>query len=80
MRFFVRLRVQAQPTKSGGHRRHKEGERLFRRLKGFHRTVSRFDKLDLLFIALICFVPIVKAPHLSTTGRRQLKLPGVDSN
>ena len=28
-----------------------EVERLFRRLKGFRRTFSRFDKLDALFLA-----------------------------
>jgi hypothetical protein len=43
------------------YRRRKEIERLFRRLKGPCRTFSRFDNLDLLFIALIYFALIVEA-------------------
>jgi transposase len=30
-----------------------EVERLFRRLKGFRRISSRFDKLDLMFLAFV---------------------------
>lgn len=37
-----------------------EVERLFRRLKGFRRIFSRFDKLDLVFIAFIYFALIVE--------------------
>ena len=41
------------------HQRHaallREVERLFRRLKGFRRIFSRFDKLDALFIGFISF-------------------------
>lgn len=36
-------------------------ERLFRRLKGFRRVFSRFDKLDCMFLAFIHFVLIVEA-------------------
>jgi transposase len=32
-----------------------EVERLFRRLKGFRRIFSRFDKLDVVFIGFISF-------------------------
>ena len=32
------------------YKRRNEVERLFRRLKGFRRIFSRFDKLDALFI------------------------------
>lgn len=32
-----------------------EIERLFRRLKGFRRIFSRFDKLDIIFVAFITF-------------------------
>lgn len=32
-----------------------EVERLFRRLKGFRRIFSRFDKLDIMFLAFITF-------------------------
>jgi transposase len=34
-------------------------ERPFRRLKGFHRILSRFEKLDLIFAAFIHFALIV---------------------
>ena len=36
-------------------------ERLFRRLKGFRRIFSRFEKLDVVFLAFISFAFIVKA-------------------
>jgi transposase len=39
--------------------RRNEIERLFRRLKGFRRIFSRFDKLDILFIGFIHFALIV---------------------
>ena len=34
-------------------------ERLFRRLKGFRRIFSRFEKLDVLFLGFISFALIV---------------------
>jgi len=37
------------------YKRRNEVERLFRRLKGFRRIFSRFDKLDALFIGFISF-------------------------
>jgi transposase len=40
-------------------KRRNERERLFRRLKGFRRIVSRFDKLDVMFVAFINFALIV---------------------
>jgi hypothetical protein len=36
-------------------------ERLFRRLKGFRRIFSRFDKLDVIFLGFIVFALIVEA-------------------
>jgi transposase len=39
--------------------RRNEIERLFRRLKGFRRLFSRFDKLDVMFIAFINFALII---------------------
>ncbi len=33
------------------YKRRNEVERLFRRLKGFRRIFSRFEKLDVMFIA-----------------------------
>lgn len=45
------------------YRRRNEIERLFRRLKGFRRIFSRFDKLDVMFTAFIHFALIVEAPR-----------------
>ena len=36
-------------------------ERLFRRLKGFRRIFSRFDQLDVVFLAFLNFALIVEA-------------------
>jgi transposase len=41
--------------------RRNEIERLFRRLKGFRRIFSRFDKLDVMCTAFIHFALIVEA-------------------
>ena len=54
-------RVEPWRLKKALYRRRNEIERLFRRLKGFRRIFSRFDKLDLLFIAFIYFALIVEA-------------------
>jgi transposase len=35
--------------------------RLFRRLKGFRRIFSRFEKLDVVFLAFIYFAFIIEA-------------------
>ena len=43
------------------YRRRNEIERLFRRLKGFRRIFSRFDKLNVMFTAFIHFALIVEA-------------------
>jgi transposase len=43
------------------YRRRNEIERLFRRLKGFRRVFSRFDKLDVMFTAFLTFAFIVEA-------------------
>ena len=42
------------------YRRRNEIERLFRKLKGFRRLFSRFDRLDLVFIAFIYFVLVIE--------------------
>ena len=42
------------------YRRRNEVERLFRRLKGFRRIFSRFEKLDVMFTAFIHFTLIVE--------------------
>ena len=43
------------------YRKRNEVERLFRRLKGFRRIFSRFEKLDVVFMAFIYFAFIVEA-------------------
>jgi len=43
------------------YRRRNEVERLFRRLKGFRRVFSRFDKLDVMFLGFVVFALIVDA-------------------
>ena len=43
------------------YKRRNEVERLFRRLKGFRRVFTRYDKLDILFVGFILFVLIIDA-------------------
>lgn len=43
------------------YQRRNEIERLFRRLKGFRRVFTRFDKLDVMFMAFVHFALIVDA-------------------
>ena len=43
------------------YRKRNEIERLFRRLKGFRRIFSRFEKLDILFLGFLNFAFIVEA-------------------
>lgn len=42
------------------YRKRNEVERLFRRLKGFRRLFSRFDKLDVLFMGFLYFALITE--------------------
>jgi transposase len=46
------------------YKKRNEIERLFRRLKGFRRIFSRFEKLDLVFLAFLQFALIVEALRL----------------
>lgn len=43
------------------YKKRNEIERLFRRLKGFRRIATRYDKLDVMFLAFIVFALIVMA-------------------
>jgi transposase len=43
------------------YRRRNQIERLFRRLKGFRRLFSRFDKLDVMFLAFLNFALIAES-------------------
>jgi transposase len=56
-----RNRITAWEYDCAMYRRRNEVERLFRRLKGFRRIFSRFEKLDLMFRAFIHFALIVDA-------------------
>lgn len=47
------------------YRRRNEVERLFRRLKGYRRIFTRFEKLDVMFLAFINFALIVDCLLLS---------------
>jgi transposase len=51
-------RIMAWEYNRAMYKRRNEIERLFRRLKGFRRIFSRFEKLDLMFIAFINFALI----------------------
>lgn len=42
------------------YRKRNEVERLFRRLKGFRRVFTRYDKLDVLFVAFVTFALIIE--------------------
>ena len=43
------------------YKRRNEVERLFRRLKGFRRVFSRFEKLDVMLTGFIYFYLLLKA-------------------
>jgi len=46
------------------YKKRNEIERLFRRFKGFRRIFSRFEKLDVVFLAFLNFALIVEALSL----------------
>jgi transposase len=54
-------RIEPWVVQKAWYRRRNEIERLFRRLKGFRRIFSRFDKLDVMFMAFLCFALVVEA-------------------
>jgi transposase len=54
-------RVEPWRYSKAWYKRRNEIERLFRRLKGFRRIFSRFDKLDVMFMAFLCFALVVEA-------------------
>ena len=43
------------------YKRRNEVERLFRRLKGFRRIFTRYEKLDVMYLAFLTFALIVDA-------------------
>ena len=48
-------------------KRRNETERLFRRLKGFRRIFSRFEKLDIMFKAFINCALIIEMLSVNTS-------------
>ena len=55
----LRTRVDPWEYNREMYKRRNEIERLFRRLKGFRRIFSRFEKLDTVFLGFILFALIV---------------------
>ncbi len=55
-----RNRLAPWPCDQALYRQRNEIERLFRHLKGFRRTFSRFDKLDVVFPGFVAFALIVE--------------------
>ena len=54
-------RLEPWPYDKVLYRRRNQVERLFRRLKGFRRLFSRFDKLDMMFLGFLHFALIAEA-------------------
>ena len=46
------------------YKRRNEVERVFRRLKGYRRVFTRFDKLDAMFTAFVVVAQIIEALRL----------------
>ncbi len=57
----LRTRHDPRAYDREAYKRRNEIERLFRRLKGFRRIFSRFEKLDALYLGFILFALIVDA-------------------
>jgi len=54
-------RIEAWEYDRALYKKRNEIERLFRRLKGFRRIFSRFEKLDVLFLGFLNFALIIEA-------------------
>ena len=57
----LRTRVDTWEYDSQIYKRRNEIERLFRRLKGYRRIFTRYEKLDALFLGFILFALIFEA-------------------
>ena len=53
-------RVEPWQYDKAMYKRRNEIERLFRRLKGFRRIFSRFDKLDVMFMGFLYFALVIE--------------------
>ena len=60
----LRTRISPWEYDREMYKRRNEVERLFRRLKGFRRIFSRFEKLDVMFLGFISFAPIADGLRL----------------
>ena len=60
----LKTRVEPWEYDRAMYRRRNEVERLFRRLKGYRRIFSRFEKLDVMFIGFISFALIADGLRL----------------
>ena len=61
----LRTRVEPWEYDREMYKRRNEIERLFRRLKGFRRIFSLFEKLDVVFLGFMLFVSGQSEPYLS---------------
>ena len=52
----MRTRIEPWEYDRAMYKRRNEVERLFRRLKGYRRIFSRFEKLDAMFLGFLSFV------------------------
>ena len=60
----IKTRVEPWEYDREMYKRRNEVERLFRRLKGFRRIFSRFEKLDVMFLGFISFALIADGLRL----------------
>jgi transposase len=60
----LKTRIEPWEYDRAMYKRRNEVERLFRRLKGYRRIFSRFEKLDVMFIGFICFALIADGLRL----------------
>ena len=60
----LRTRISPWEYDREMYKRRNEVERLFRRLKGFRRIFSRFEKLDVMFLGFISFVLVADGLRL----------------
>lgn len=60
----VKTRIEPWEYDREMYKRRNEVEGLFRRLKGYRRIFSRFEKLDLMFLGFISFVLVADGPRM----------------
>lgn len=60
----LRTRVNPWDYDRALYKRRNEVERVFRRLKGYRRVFTRFDKLDVMFTAFVVVALIIEGLRL----------------